>query len=80
MDYRSLHMKTVADLRRIAKEEKIKVPAGTNKAVLVEMIVEKLKEMRINIRAIPFDQSNTEGVCLITGKKATLDVIYARSY
>jgi len=44
MDYRSLHMKTVADLRRIAKEEKIKVPAGTNKALLVEMIVEKLKE------------------------------------
>ena len=23
MDYRSLHMKTVADLRRIAKEEKV---------------------------------------------------------
>ncbi|MBP3410400.1 MAG: transcription termination factor Rho [Clostridia bacterium] len=48
MDYRSLHMKTVADLRRIAKEEKIKVPAGTNKAVLVEMIVEKLKEKAEN--------------------------------
>ena len=45
-----------------------------------ESVVEKLKEMRINIRAIPFDQSNTEGVCLITGKKATLDDIYARSY
>ena len=41
MDYRTLHTKTVADLRRIAKEEGIKVPAGTNKAVLVEMIAEK---------------------------------------
>ena len=41
MDYRTLHTKTVADLRRIAKEEGIKVPAGTNKALLVEMIVEK---------------------------------------
>ena len=41
---------------------------------------EKMKEMRINIRAIPFDQSGTEGECLLTGKKATLDVIYARSY
>ena len=41
MDYRTLHAKTVADLRRIAKEEGIKVPAGTNKAVLVEMIVER---------------------------------------
>ena len=41
MDYRTLHTKTVSDLRRIAKEEGIKVPAGTNKALLVEMIVEK---------------------------------------
>lgn len=39
MDYRSLHMKTVVDLKKIAKEEKIRVPAGTNKAVLVEMIL-----------------------------------------
>lgn len=39
-----------------------------------------LKEMKITIRAIPFDQSNSEGVCLLTGKPATMDVIYARSY
>lgn len=39
-----------------------------------------LKEMKITIRVIPFDQSNTEGVCLLTGEKATMDVIYARSY
>ena len=45
-----------------------------------EATVEKLKEMRINIRCIPFDQSGTEGECLLSGKKATLDVIYARSY
>ena len=42
--------------------------------------IEKLKEMRINIRAIPFEQSGTEGICLISGRKATIDVIYARSY
>ncbi len=41
---------------------------------------ELLKEMKITIRCIPFDQSNTEGVCLLTGRKASLDVIYARSY
>lgn len=39
-----------------------------------------LKEMKITIRCIPFDQTNTNGVCLLTGKPATLDVIYARSY
>ena len=46
-----------------------------------EATIDKLKEMRINIRCIPFDQSGTEGECLLSGKKgATLDVIYARSY
>ena len=41
---------------------------------------ERLKAMKITIRCIPFDQSETEGVCLLTGKPATTDVIYARSY
>lgn len=45
-----------------------------------ETTLEKLKEMRLTIRCIPFDQSGTEGECLLSGKKATLDVIYARSY
>lgn len=39
-----------------------------------------LKELKITIRCIPFDQSNTQGTCLLTGKPATMDVIYARSY
>ena len=42
--------------------------------------LEKLKAMRLTIRCIPFDQSGTEGECLLSGRKATLDVIYARSY
>lgn len=41
---------------------------------------ELLKAMKITIRCIPFEQSNTQGVCLLTGKPATMDVIYARSY
>ena len=41
---------------------------------------ELLKAMKITIRCIPFDQSGTQGTCLLTGKPATLDVIYARSY
>ncbi len=44
MDYHSLHVKTVADLRQIAKDEGIKIPAGTKKAVLVEMILENRKQ------------------------------------
>ena len=41
---------------------------------------ELLKAMKITIRCIPFEQSGTSGKCLLTGKNATLDVIYARSY
>ena len=41
---------------------------------------EILKSMKITIRCIPFEQSNTKGKCSLTGKDATLDVIYARSY
>ena len=42
--------------------------------------IEKMKEMKITIRCIPEEQTNTEGTCLLTNKKATLDVIYARAY
>ena len=41
---------------------------------------EVLKQMKITIRCIPFDQTGTTGECLLTGKPATMDVIYARSY
>ena len=41
---------------------------------------EMLKAMKITIRCIPLEQSGTKGKCLLTGKDATLDVIYARTY
>ena len=41
---------------------------------------EILKELKITIRCIPFEQSGTTGKCLLTGEDATTDVIYARSY
>lgn len=41
---------------------------------------EILKQMKITIRCLPFDQSNTKGKCLLTGEEATIDAIYARSY
>ncbi len=41
---------------------------------------EILKELKITIRCLPLEQSGTAGKCLLTGKDATLDVIYARSY
>ncbi|MGI6239363.1 MAG: hypothetical protein ACOYI5_07030, partial [Christensenellales bacterium] len=40
MDYRTLHEKTVVELRAIAKNAGVKVPANTAKARLVEMLIE----------------------------------------
>ncbi len=40
MDYRTLHTKTVVELRKLAKELKVKVPAGTAKSRLVELVLE----------------------------------------
>ncbi|HRD54896.1 MAG TPA: proline--tRNA ligase [Parachlamydiaceae bacterium] len=39
-----------------------------------------LDELKVTIRCIPLKQSGTKGVCVITGKEATLDAIFARSY
>lgn len=46
----------------------------------IEASTPLLKEKKLTIRVIPQDQSGTKGICLITGKEATLDVIYGRSY
>ena len=53
MDYRSLHMKTVADLRRIAKEAGVKLPAGVNKARIVELILEKTEVAAAEAESVP---------------------------
>lgn len=39
-----------------------------------------LDELKVTIRCLPCDQSGTEGTCLLTGRKATLDAIFAKSY
>ena len=40
MDYQTLHMKTVVELRKIARELGVSVPAGTLKNRLVELVLE----------------------------------------
>ena len=39
-----------------------------------------LKELKISIRCLPFNQSGTEGRCVLTERPATLDAVFARSY
>ncbi len=40
MDYQSLHLKTVVELRKLAKDAGVKIPTGTNKNTLIEMLLE----------------------------------------
>ncbi|MDD3029568.1 MAG: proline--tRNA ligase [Alphaproteobacteria bacterium] len=39
-----------------------------------------LDPMGVTIRCVPFDQDGREGTCVLTGKPATQDVIFARAY
>lgn len=39
-----------------------------------------LDELKVSIRCLPLNQSGTEGKCVLTGKAATLDAIFAKSY
>lgn len=39
-----------------------------------------LDELKVSIRCLPLDQSGTVGTCILTGKEATMDAIFAKSY
>lgn len=39
-----------------------------------------LKDLKITIRCLPLEQTGTEGTCIITGRPAYLDAIFAKSY
>ncbi len=40
----------------------------------------KLEPLGVTVRCIPFDQDGREGTCVLTGKPATQEVIFARAY
>jgi prolyl-tRNA synthetase len=40
----------------------------------------KLADLKVTIRCIPLEQSGTEGKCVLTGEKATTDVIFGKAY
>lgn len=39
-----------------------------------------LQELKVTIRCLPLEQSGTKGRCVLTGREATLDAIFAKSY
>ena len=42
--------------------------------------IEQLDELKVTIRCLPFEQSGTTGKCIITGKDATIDAVFAKAY
>ncbi len=40
MDYQSLQIKTVVELRKLAKDNGVKIPAGTNKSAMIDMLLQ----------------------------------------
>lgn len=41
---------------------------------------ELLDELKVTIRCIPLEQSGTQGRCILTGRPATMDVLFAKAY
>jgi prolyl-tRNA synthetase len=41
---------------------------------------EKCGEINVTIRCLPFEQSGTEGRCVICGGKAKTDAVFAKAY
>jgi len=39
-----------------------------------------LDDLKVTIRCLPLEQSGTEGTCILTGKPATIDAIFGKSY
>lgn len=79
------HIETFAELKAFftpKNEEKPEIHGGF---VLAKWCgdpeTEKwLEELKISIRCLPLKQSGTKGKCVLTGKEATLDAIFAKSY
>ena len=40
MDYQTLHGKTVVELRQLARERKVRIPVGTNKTEMINLLLE----------------------------------------
>jgi prolyl-tRNA synthetase len=39
-----------------------------------------LEDLKVTVRCIPFEQSGTEGKCVVTGKSTVKDAIFAKAY
>ncbi len=73
------------DFKRIftpQNSEKPEVHGGFVRAKWCEdpATVDLLADLKVTIRCLPLEQSGTEGKCVLTGRPATKDAIFAKSY
>lgn len=73
------HIKTFDELKKFFEDDK-KGGFVLAKWCGDESTEGPLKEFKVTIRCLPINQSGTEGTCILTGKPATLDAIFAKSY
>lgn len=62
MDYRTLHAKTVVELRSIARMEKVKLPAGSSKAQIIERILASYAAKADGQASLPTEGEKAEQV------------------
>jgi len=79
------HLQTFEELRAFFTPKNEEKPEAHGGFVLAKWCGEietedKLADLKITIRCLPIKQSHTEGKCIITGKPATIDAIFAKSY
>ncbi len=41
---------------------------------------ERIKELAVSIRCLPSEQSGTQGACVVCGRPAKMDAVYAKAY
>lgn len=79
------HLKTFDELKAFFTPKNLEKPEIHGGFVLAKWCgevetEELLKDLKVTIRCLPLKQSGTEGKCILTGKPATLDAIFAKSY
>jgi prolyl-tRNA synthetase len=42
--------------------------------------LEKLSQLKVTVRCLPFEQSGSEGICIVSGRPAIKDAIFAKAY
>ena len=40
----------------------------------------ELSDLKVTVRCIPTEQSGGSGPCIVTGREATVDAIFAKAY